>query len=468
MSTAQDDATPTPLAYWQGLFMLPRAIWMPIIAMSVVAIGAFYFNEWSVKRLAADAARLTSLMAMQTDLVDLRARIADAETGQRGYLLTRDPRHLEPYEEALALLPVIGARLLAQASGEPGLLPHAQKLESLRAQEMSGLRATALLAQQGERDAVTVVVRTGEGRIVMDVFRDEARSLLLELERRVAELRDNTARNVQLSRIAFAALGMLLLLLLLVVVRLLLKDFWRQEAARQEQIHEQQRLEQLVDKRTIELSELTTYLQTVTEQEKAELARDLHDELGGLLTAAKMDLSWLQGRASGREPEARPRLDALANLIDEAMSLKRRVVENLRPALLDHFGLPTALQAYFEDTCKNAGLDCKAIIPENFEHVPQELAIALFRVGQESLTNIIRHAGARNVEMTFDMDERNYRMRITDDGVGIDPQKLSGALSHGLIGMRHRIDSLGGKFRICANEPRGTRVEVIVPRGRAG
>ena len=293
--------------------MLPRAIWMPIIAMSVVAIGAFYFNEWSVKRIAADAARLTSLMTMQTDLVDLRARIADAETGQRGYLLTRDPRHLEPYEEALALLPVIGARLLAQASGEPGLLPHAQKLESLRALEMSGLRATTLLAQQGERDAVAVVVRTGEGRIVMDVFRDEARALLLELERRVAELRDNTARNVQLSRIAFAALGMLLLLLLLVVVRLLVKDFWRQEAARQEQSHEQQRLEQVVDKRTTELSELTTYLQTVTEQEKAELARDLHDELGGLLTAAKMDLAWLQGRASGREPEVRAKLDALAN-----------------------------------------------------------------------------------------------------------------------------------------------------------
>jgi signal transduction histidine kinase len=468
MSTAKDDATPTPLAYWQGLFMLPRAIWMPIIAMSVVAIGAFYFNEWSVKRFAADAERLTSLLAMQTDLVDLRARIADAETGQRGYLLTGDARYLEPYEEALALLPVIGARLQVQASGDPGLLSRVQKLESLRALEMSGLRATVLLAQQGERDGAITVVRTGEGRIVMDVFRDEARLLLLELERRVAELRDNTSRNVQLSRIAFAALGMLLLLLLLVVVRLLLKDFWRQEAARQEQSHEQQRLEQLVDKRTIELSELTTYLQTVTEQEKAELARDLHDELGGLLTAAKMDLSWLQGRASAREPETRPKLDALANLIDEAMSLKRRVVENLRPALLDHFGLPTALQAYFEDTCKNAGLDCKSTIPENFEHVPQELAIALFRVGQESLTNIIRHAGARNVEMTFDMDDRDYRMRITDDGVGIDPQKLSGALSHGLVGMRHRIDSLGGKFRIGANEPRGTCVEVIVPRGRAG
>jgi signal transduction histidine kinase len=253
---------------------------------------------------------------------------------------------------------------------------------------------------------------------------------------------------------------------LITAIRLLVKDYWRQEQARQGQTLERRRLERLVGERTTELSDLTTHLQTVTEQEKAELARNLHDELGGLLTAAKMDLAWLQGRASAKEPEARGKLDALSSGLDEAMDVKRRVVENLRPALLDHFGLPTALNDHFDATCKKAGLNCKVSIPEDFERIAQDVSIALFRVGQEALTNIIRHANAKNVELTLESDEDSYRISVADDGVGIDPAKSRGAISHGLVGMRHRIDTLQGQFKIVANRPQGTRVEVTVPRAR--
>jgi signal transduction histidine kinase len=254
--------------------------------------------------------------------------------------------------------------------------------------------------------------------------------------------------------------------LLAVAVRLLVKDFWRQEKARQEQTSERQRLEQIVGERTTELSELTTYLQSVTEREKAELARELHDELGGLLTAAKMDLAWLQGRASAREPEASVKLGNLASGIDEAMDVKRRVVESLRPALLDHFGLATALKSYFEETCQKAGLKCAVRVPHDLEEIAPEVAIALFRVAQEALTNIIRHAHAGNVELRFEAGAANFHISIVDDGVGIEASRLSGRLSHGLVGMRHRIDRLGGRFSIGVNRPRGTRVDVTVPQAR--
>jgi signal transduction histidine kinase len=207
-------------------------------------------------------------------------------------------------------------------------------------------------------------------------------------------------------------------------------------------------------------------LQTAAEQEKATLARDLHDELGGLLTAAKMDLSWLQGRASTKETEAQSKLVALGEALDEAMDVKRRVVENLRPALLDHFGLATALRAHFEEICQKAGIGLTARIANDFEQLPQDLAIALFRVGQESLTNILKHAKAEHVELDLALDPGNYRILIVDDGVGIAPEKLDGTRSHGLAGMRHRIVSLGGAFTIGMNPPHGTRVEVIVPRVR--
>ena len=463
MSTQPNDTARGLIADWQALFKLPQSIWLPIVAMAAIAVGAFFFNEWSVKSIREGADQLTALLNMQKDVIELRARLSDAETGQRGFLLGRDRRFLLPYEESLSLLPAIATRLRAQVGLDPTLVASVQQLDSLRGQLVTELRAGVALAEQGQRDVAIVTLRGGEGRTVMESFRSVAQSILTELDTRIVRLRSNSAYLVQLSRVAFATLGILTLALLAVAVRLLVKDFWRLEKARQEQASERHRLEQLVGERTTELSDLTTYLQTVIEQEKAELARELHDELGGVLTAAKMDLAWLQGRASAKEPEATVKLENLAKGIDEAMDVKRRVVENLRPALLDHFGLPTALKSYFEETCQKARLNCKAQVPEELEAIAPEVTIALFRVAQESLTNIIRHAHASNVELRFDADAANFRISIVDDGVGIEPSRLSGKTSHGLVGMRHRIDMLGGRLMIGANQPKGTRVDVIVP-----
>ena len=453
-------------SYWQGLFRLPRSIWMPILAMSAIAIGAFFFNELSVKHIATSAQTLASLTSAQRELSELRTLVMDAETGQRDYLLSHNPQVLERHEESLALLPVVGERLRLHVEGDPELLSHVQRLGSLRTRVITELRAQVISADQTRPDAATVIIRSTAGRALMDSFRTEADAMRDALEARVAHHLAETARNAQLSRVAFAAITLLLLLLLFVSVRLLITDYWRQESARRVQAEERQRLEQLVIERTKELSDLTAHLQTVAEREKATLARDLHDELGGLLTAAKMDLSWLQGRANGKEPEAHSKLAALGEALDEAMDVKRRVVENLRPALLDHFGLATALRAHFEETCQKAGIGLTARISDDFEQLPQDLAIALFRVCQESLTNILKHAKAENVELDLALDPNNYRIMIVDDGVGIAAERLEGTRSHGLVGMRHRIDSLGGAFTIGMNPPHGTRTEVSVPRER--
>ena len=145
------------------------------------------------------------------------------------------------------------------------------------------------------------------------------------------------------------------------------------------------------------------------------------------------------------------------------MHLKQRVVENLRPALLEHFGLPAALQSYFEETCKMANLACHTQVPDSMEGVPQDQAIALFRVGQESLTNIMRHAKARTVNMLCEQTAAGLHLRISDDGIGIAAVKLSGKLSHGLVGMRHRIETLHGVLKILPNRPSGTIIDVTVP-----
>jgi signal transduction histidine kinase len=215
-----------------------------------------------------------------------------------------------------------------------------------------------------------------------------------------------------------------------------------------------------VEDRTRELSALSNHLQALSEREKSELARKLHDELGGLLTAAKMDLSWLQARLEGAAIQER--LAQLGSVLDEAMDLKRRVVEELRPSLLDHFGLPTALRTYVESTCAKAGLT-PVIVMIDCVSMSKDAAIALFRIVQGGLVNIIRHAKAKTVKLELSGDERHCVMTLTDDGHGFDSNSPQFRWSHGLMGMRQRADSLGGRLDIESRVGAGTRLRVEIP-----
>ncbi len=207
---------------------------------------------------------------------------------------------------------------------------------------------------------------------------------------------------------------------------------------------------------------MSTHLQEFAEKEKSELARHLHDELGGLLTAAKMDLSWLQSRLADA-PYAE-RLSQLGGVLDDAMNLKRRVVEDLRPSLLDHFGLPTALRAHVESVCTKNQLLCDVLMTEDAETIPKESAIALFRVIQEGLTNVVRHAHAKQVRLALSADAQRYLLMLTDDGCGMSMNDRQFRWSHGLAGMRHRVEALGGTFTIESAPAEGTTLRVEIPR----
>ncbi|HEX3845136.1 MAG TPA: sensor histidine kinase [Steroidobacteraceae bacterium] len=250
--------------------------------------------------------------------------------------------------------------------------------------------------------------------------------------------------------------------LLIALSRLLAADAVRREALRAASERHAQDLEGLIEARTRELSALSTHLQKLSEKEKSELARNLHDELGGLLTAAKIDLSWLQSRVP--EPALRERLAQLGAVLDEAMDLKRRVVEDLRPSLLDHFGLPTALRAYVDAACAKAGLRTQLELPDDGAPMPNEAAIALFRIVQEGVTNIIRHASAQAVTLVFVLERDSCRFSLSDDGCGFDAADPKFRWSHGIMGMRQRVHTLGGQFEVESTPSSGTTLRVTIPR----
>ena len=216
--------------------------------------------------------------------------------------------------------------------------------------------------------------------------------------------------------------------------------------------------------RVRELTSLSHHLQALSEREKWELARKLHDELGGLLTAAKMDLSWLQSRLEGAAIQ--DRLSQLGGVLDEAMSLKRRVVEELRPSLLDHFGFPTAARDYVESTCAKENLQAQVDVVHGCESMAKDTSIALFRIVQEGLANIIRHAHANSVKLELHGDEHNCVLTLSDDGRGFDAHSPEFRWSHGLWGMRQRSEGIGGHLEIKSSVGVGTTLSVAVPLSR--
>jgi len=210
------------------------------------------------------------------------------------------------------------------------------------------------------------------------------------------------------------------------------------------------------------LAELSGFLQASSEREKASLARELHDSLGGILTPAKMDLAWLETRI-GAEPAYADRMKRLGALIDEGIDLKRRIIEKLRPSLLDHLGLAAALQWHVDETCRKAKIDCKLHLSDTLERLTPDLEIALYRLIEESVANVVGHAQAKNVELRVERTPEGLTLCVADDGVGIADLGAARNLSRGLAGMANRVQSLNGTFDVDTRPKAGTRIRIFVP-----
>jgi signal transduction histidine kinase len=205
----------------------------------------------------------------------------------------------------------------------------------------------------------------------------------------------------------------------------------------------------------------------VAEREKASLARELHDELGGLLVGARMDISWAEQHLAKNDADLKLRLNRVQQNLSAGVDLKRRIIEELRPTLLDNVGLFAALRWQMKETCGNAGLKCIESYPDEEPRFRSEASIALFRIAQEAFSNILKHSAAKTADISFDMDDETLLMRIADDGIGIPADQFMAIASHGLASMRHRVRALGGRLDVRSPASGGTMLIVQIPIANA-
>jgi signal transduction histidine kinase len=438
---------------------------LPPILLIGFLVGLFFLAAAGQTRLNLANERTHRAQLREQALNEFAGLITDAESAQRGYLLTAENAYLTPYADVVTQ---VGQALdrLHDAYGGDDSGSEFHELRVLTGKELGELEdGIALLKKRGISPAASVV-GTDVGKRTMDSIGAIVTKMRGEEASEAAAANAEWQKDFRLSRWASAAGAILNIGLVLLAIRLVYSDMRRrarQAAALRDQKLE---LEQQVEARTSELTALSTHLQGVSEQEKSALSRELHDELGGLLVAARMDLSWLQQRLPTADPSIEQRFKRIHESLSAGVDLKRRVVEELRPTLLDNMGLFTALRWQFKETCRRTGLRCTETIPENELRFSPDAAIGVFRIAQEALTNILKHSEAKSADLFISMDRDTFTLRVTDDGKGIPSGRLATSTSHGLASMRHRIAGLGGTWDLGSPSSGGTVVTARIPLAR--
>ena len=387
----------------------------------------------------------------------------DAETGQRGYLLTGNETYLEPYDKAVVTVQANLDELRNRYLKSPDDLQQFANLSREVSRKLAEMELSLRLRRQGNEDAWKLILHTDVGKEHMQSIRKQAHALIDRSAQTVEDSRHQIVQSLMLSRIGIAtvtAIGLLAFYMYLRQARTLQQINQREQEVLE---HERERLEGLVRERTASLSELASHLQQVREDERGFLARELHDELGALLTSAKLDVARLKSKIDHQAPDIAERLKHLNETLNSGIALKRRIIEDLRPSSLSNLGLTAALEILTREHAEGAGIE----VETNLEAVEltEATQLTVYRLVQEALTNISKYAKAKKVLVTVHGYPTHVAVQVRDDGAGFDPAGV-GPTSHGLAGMRHRVEAAGGRLTITSSADSGTLISAVLPKPR--
>lgn len=437
-----------------------------VLGLALAAAAVLLFiSEGSYWRSVRTLNELGSMATARASLQGLERSFLDAETGQRGFLLTERREYLKPYDHALQQIDAALRFLAGYYADEPDSLALLQRLRKVADTRLSELALTIRLHEPGRESTTRDIVLSDIGKEQMDSIRALSAELLTRETRRVEDSRDDIYRTLLLARIGIAALSAVGLLALFMYLLKSLALSLQEQAQQRAQQAERDRLEVEVAQRTAQLTELMHHLQTAREDERGRLARNLHDELGALLTSAKLDAARIRSRLAGSAPEALERLAHLVDTLNSSIALGRRIIEDLRPSTLGNLGLATTLEILAREFAERAGVQVHCQVqPVQLE---PNVELVVYRVVQEAITNISKYAKARQVWVTLaELDDR-VEVSVRDDGVGFDPRVQHGS-AYGLVGMRFRVEAEGGTLTLESAPGQGTRVQVRLPRAAQG
>ena len=443
---------------WTTLRRMAISLPLAILAACLM-IGV---SEYGYKQTSELLTNLTRAYDIRTSISVLMKDMLNAETGLRGYLLTNDPKYLEPYQEASKDISRSLNNIRQNIENDRTKSDVFMALSQSIGRKTAEMDLSLKLFREGNADALKFVMFTDMGNSDMNSIRTLSHQLEEAVVQEAQHYQDDVKSSLVWARVGVATItfiGVLAFYLYLRQHNIVERLHKREQALLSE---ERTRLEQLVRERTATLTELANHLQQVREDERGHLARELHDELGALLTAAKLDVARLKSKIEMSNPEVADRVKHLTETLNSGIALKRRIVEDLRPSSLANLGLSTSLEILTNEFSQRIGVEVEA----NLEAVelPDATELTIYRLVQESLTNIGKYAKASKIAVSVHNYPTYVAVQIQDNGEGFDLASIR-PNSHGLAGMRHRVEATGGRLTINSAIGEGTTISAVIPTG---
>ena len=385
--------------------------------------------------------------------------LTDAELAQRSYLLTGEAHYLQQYRAAIQSVREQLAALEQTHSGPDGT-PLVSQLGQIIARKQSEMDLSIRLRDSGEVDASYFVATAEATANPAESSRSLLDAIIAGGRQRFDSSVEAVAQTQQHSRAGLAVATLIGLAAYLLYLRRGRELDRAQQRATAERAAERDALDQQVRERTATLAELASHLQQAREDERGLLARELHDELGALLTAAKLDVARIKSRLPPDAAEVRERLAHLTDTLNSGIALKRSIIESLRPSSLSNLGLKASLEILAREFAQRSGVVVDTLVePVELDDNRQ---LVVYRTVQESLTNVAKYAEAKHVVVRVSGYRNHVEVTIDDDGRGFDARHTRTG-THGLAGMRHRLESVGGRLTVRSQPNQGTRIEASMP-----
>ena len=464
---------------------------LALLALALlVNIGALLAVDAGVRRVEEAAKLAVVSRNVTTEILAVQSMLYEAESAQRGFLYTQNDAYLQPLDENEAEITSRFAKLREMVMDNSVQQKRLDQVRRIAMEKLVDLNKTIAIQKMGQKDAARALVMSNQGKQLMADI-DAQILQFLSQEALVLQERIQKGAGIQLAtRWGFAAIlfinALMILACAVAVMRGMARELDRDRAelvrhdereAAELVRHDERAAAELVRhderaavtaaevvEREAELRALTVHLLRIQEEERRHVARELHDELGGTLSAIKLDIIMGRDAASKRDDEKSvARLQRAVAAIDSGIQFVRRLIENLRPTLLDNLGFEAALREMTDQFCERTSIKCIVSIPEGELNLTSAQSTTLYRVCQEALTNVMKYAKAKQVTITLTSEGSLGKLIITDDGVGLAATKQHRSMSHGLLGMRERMVALGGTFDIRGEAGCGTRLTASFP-----
>jgi signal transduction histidine kinase len=444
-----------------------RTIAMLVAALIISMVSVIFTDNWivSIGKQNDMASQIRTNIIL---LNQLKENLYKAESAQRGYLYTKRDIYVAPFNKALidARANILEVNRLISLSSplKDQKIEHAwlDAISNSLEAKATEMKMTLELTKAGKTVEAKQVMNLDEGMVQMNRFVENTNRLIQNQIGDYNNMLSKRKNTIILARTAVVGGSLILILLVVLVIKQLLSEISVKSQLQQEVVQKNHFYEDKLQQQTKLLRSLALDYQADVERERQKLSRELHDELGSIFTATKMDMAWVMKKLANSAPEVVEKLQKTSRYIDQGISYQRHIVQELHPAMLSTFGFWPALQSLIDDAAERNQWQLSLHLPDKNTELNETISLVAYRIVQETLNNAQKYAKATAISVHMLVDEKYLKVEIEDNGIGVNMHALEGN-THGLSGMRHRVLAIGGHFEILSELGKGVLTTALIP-----